>query len=116
MDVQGVSTRKVKAVTEELGGHAFSASAISAVNQRLDQSLAAFAQRRLEEPFAHPILDARDEKLREAGGVRRQAVLPAVGIEWEGRRQIPAGELGHRESRPVPEDLLPRPPWRGFGG
>src|SRR4051794_21049364 len=99
MDVQGVSTRKVKAVTEELGGHAFSASAISAVNQRLDQSLAAFAQRRLEEPFAHPILDARDEKLREAGVVRRQAVLLAVGIDWEGRRQILAVELANRESR-----------------
>jgi putative transposase len=41
MYVQGVSTRKVKAVTEELCGHAFSASAISAVNKRLDEGLAA---------------------------------------------------------------------------
>ncbi len=48
MYVQGVSTRKVKAVTEELCGHAFSASAISAVNKRLDEGLAAFAGRRLE--------------------------------------------------------------------
>src|SRR4029078_3004949 len=39
MYVQGVSTRKVKAVTEELCGHAFSASAISAINKRLDGSL-----------------------------------------------------------------------------
>ena len=53
MYVQGVSTRKVKAVTEELCGHAFSASAISAVNKRLDEGLAAFARRRLEEPFAY---------------------------------------------------------------
>jgi len=37
MYVQGVSTRKVKAVTEELCGHAFSASAISAINRRLDE-------------------------------------------------------------------------------
>src|SRR5215208_5266425 len=42
MYVQGVSTRKVKAITEELCGHSFSASAISAINQRLDRSLAAF--------------------------------------------------------------------------
>ena len=48
-------------MTEELCGHAFSASAISAINQRLDPSLAAFAQRRLGEPFAYLILDARDE-------------------------------------------------------
>jgi putative transposase len=59
MYVQGVSTRKVKAVTEELCGHAFSASAISAINRRLDASLAAFAQRRLEEPLAYLIVDAR---------------------------------------------------------
>jgi len=43
MYVQGVSTRKVKAVTEALCGHSFSASAISAINQRLDASLAQFA-------------------------------------------------------------------------
>src|SRR4051795_6933103 len=98
MYVQGVSTRKVKAITEELCGHAFSASAISAINQRLDQSLAAFARRRLEEPFAYLIPDARDEKVREAGVVRSQAVLLAVGIDWDGRRQILAVELANRES------------------
>ena len=59
MYVQGVSTRKVKAITEELCGHSFSASAISAINKRLDDSLAQFATRRLEEPFPYLILDAR---------------------------------------------------------
>jgi len=43
MYVQGVSTRKVRAITAELCGHSFSASAISAINQRLDASLAQFA-------------------------------------------------------------------------
>ena len=47
MYVQGVSTRKVKTITEELCGHSFSASAISAINKRLDESLAAFANRQL---------------------------------------------------------------------
>ena len=53
MYVQGVSTRKVKAITEELCGHAFSASSISAINKRLDESLKAFAGRPLQEPFAY---------------------------------------------------------------
>ena len=53
MYVQGVSTRKVKAITEELCGHSFSASSISAINKRLDASLAQFAGRALEE--AYPI-------------------------------------------------------------
>jgi putative transposase len=99
MYVQGVSTRKVKAVTEELCGHAFSASAISAVNKRLDEGLAAFAGRRLEEPFAYLILDARYEKVREAGIVGSRAVLIAVGIDRDGRRQVLAVELANRESR-----------------
>jgi putative transposase len=51
MSVQGVSTRKVKAITEELCGHSFSASSISAINKRLDESLAQFAGRRLSEAF-----------------------------------------------------------------
>ena len=47
----GGSTRKVKAITEELCGHRFSASSISALNQRLDASLAQLAGRRIEEPY-----------------------------------------------------------------
>ena len=51
MYVQGVSTRKVKAITEALCGHAFSVSAISAINKTLNDSLEAFAGRLLAEPF-----------------------------------------------------------------
>ena len=50
MYVQGVSTRKVKAITEELCGHAFSASAISAINKTMDAELAAFFSQRLRKP------------------------------------------------------------------
>jgi transposase-like protein len=64
MYVQGVSTRKVKAITEELCGHAFSASSISASNEKLDANLAAIARRRLDEPFPYLILDARYEEVR----------------------------------------------------
>ena len=49
MYVQGVSTRKVKAITEELCGHTFSASTVSRINKSLDGLLRRFAQRRLEE-------------------------------------------------------------------
>jgi transposase-like protein len=106
MYVQGVSTRKVKAVTEELCGHAFSASAISAINKRLDASLAAFARRRLEEPFAYLILDARYERVREHGVVGSRAVQIAVGVDREGRRQVLAVELAGRESRSSWKDFL----------
>src|SRR4051812_23519807 len=78
MYVQGVSTRKVKVITEELCGHSFSASSISAINQRLDASLAQFAGRPLAEAFPYVILDARYERVREAGVITSQAVLIAI--------------------------------------
>ena len=99
MYIQGVSTRKVKAITEELCGHSVSASTISRINKRLDKTLTAFAQRQLEEPTPYLILDARYEKVREQGVIRSQAVLIAIGINWEGRRQILGVELAQRESQ-----------------
>ena len=106
MYVQGVSTRKVKAITEELCGHSFSASAISAINKRLDESLDAFANRPLAEAFPYLILDARYEKVRDGGVVMSQAVLIAIGIDWDGRRQIVAVEMANRESRSSWKDFL----------
>ena len=98
MYVQGVSTRKVKAVTEELCGHEFSASTISRMNLSLDEELGKFAKRRLEDEYPYLILDARYEKVREDGVIRSQAVMIAIGIDLEGRRCILAVELANRES------------------
>jgi putative transposase len=116
MYVQGVSTRKVKAITEELCGHSFSASAISAINARLDDGLAEFARRRLDEACPYLILDARYERVREAGVIRSQAVLLAIGIGWDGRRSILAVELAHRESRSSWRDFLLQLRERGLSG
>ena len=116
MYVQGVSTRKVKAITEELCGHAFSASAISAINKTLDESLRRFAERRLDEPYPYLIVDARYERVREAGVIRSQAVLIAIGINWEGRRQVLAVELANRESRSSWRDFLVKLRDRGLHG
>jgi transposase-like protein len=116
MYVQGVSTRKVKAVTEALCGHSFSASAISAVNKSLDEALHKFAERRLDEPFPYLILDARYEKVREGGIISSQAVLIAVAVDGEGRRQVLAVELANRESRSSWRDFLSRLTQRGLFG
>ncbi|RWN91758.1 IS256 family transposase, partial [Mesorhizobium sp.] len=98
MYVQGVSTRKVKAITEELCGHSFSASTVSQATARLDEALKAFYERRLAEPYPYLILDARYERAREAGVIASQAVLVAIGVDWEGRRQVLGVELANRES------------------
>ena len=116
MYVQGVSTRKVKAITEELCGHAFSASAVSAIVKRLDEELARFARRRLGETFPYLILDARYERVREAGVIRSQAVLIAVGIDLDGRRAVLAVELANRESTTSWRDFLLGLKERGLHG
>ncbi|MDE0342105.1 MAG: IS256 family transposase [Deltaproteobacteria bacterium] len=116
MYVQGVSTRKVRQVTEELCGHSFSASTISSLVRRLDGQLAAFARRRLEEPYPYLILDARYERVREDGVIGSQAVLVALGIDWDGRRQVLAVELANRESRSSWKDFLVALKERGLDG
>lgn len=99
MYVQGVSTRKVKAITEELCGHEVSASTISRLNVKLDEELERFATRRLSEAYPYLILDARYEKVREDGVITNQAVMIAIGVDWEGRRNVLAVELANRESQ-----------------
>jgi putative transposase len=106
MYVQGVSTRKVKAVTETLCGHEFSASSISEANKSLDAALTAFSRRRLGEPYPYLILDARYERVREGGVIASQAVLIAVAVDGDGRRQVLAVELANRESRSSWRDFL----------
>jgi putative transposase len=116
MYVQGVSTRKVKAVTEALCGHSFSASAISAINKSLDEALRAFAERRLSEAFPYLILDARYERVREGGIILSQAVLVAVAVDGEGRRQVLGVDLANRESRTSWRDFLRGLKERGLFG
>lgn len=116
MYVQGVSTRKVKAVTEELCGHSFSASTISRINKTLDVELERFATRALTEDYPYLILDARYEKVREGGVVRSCAVLVAIGIGWDGRRAILAVDLSTRESRTSWREFLLSLRQRGLKG
>jgi putative transposase len=114
--VQGVSTRKVKNITEELCGHEFSASTISRINQSLDEELEKFASRQLEEEYPYLVVDARYEKVREEGVIRSQAVLVAIGINWDGRRCVLAVELAHRESQSSWKQFLEGLRKRGLKG
>jgi putative transposase len=116
MYVQGVSTRKVAAITEELCGHEFSASSISAITARLDEQLEQFSRRKLEQEIPYVILDARYERVREGGVIVSRAILIALGIDWEGRRQVLAVEYAHRESQSSWKDFLMQLQQRGLSG
>jgi putative transposase len=87
MYVQGVSTRKVKAITEELCGVEVSAMQVSRAAAQLDAILQEWRERPLGE-IVYLYVDARYEKVREAGQVRDAAVLVATGITPAGERQV----------------------------
>ena len=116
MYVQGVSTRKVKEITEQLCGHEFSASTISRVTAQLDEELEKFARRKLDEEYPYLILDARYEKIRQDGIISSQAVQVAIGINWEGRRCVLGVELANRESQSSWKEFLLRLKQRGLHG
>jgi putative transposase len=87
MYVQGVSTRKVAAITEQLCGFSVSSGQVSEAAKQLDATLSAWRQRPLAEcPYV--LLDARYEKVRQGGLVQDAAVLIAVGIGTDGKRQV----------------------------
>lgn len=87
MYVQGVSTRKVAAITEQLCGLEISSATVSRVAAKLDEQLEAWRTRPLG-PLRYLVLDAMYEKVRHGGRVVTQATLIAIGIDSEGRRSI----------------------------
>jgi putative transposase len=87
MYVQGVSTRKVKAVTEKLCGVALSSTQVSHAATLLDTELEKWRKRPIGE-YPYLLLDAYYEQVREDGQVRHLAVLSAVGVNLDGKREI----------------------------
>ena len=87
MYVQGVSTRKVAAITEQLCGFAVSSTQVSQAAAQLDEQLEAWRQRPLG-PSPYLWLDAHYEKVRQDGQVRDAAVLKAQGLNAAGKRLV----------------------------
>jgi transposase-like protein len=100
MYVQGVSTRKVAAVTEQLCGTRFSKSQVSTLAGRLDGALAAWRERALPAPsYPYVWVDARYEHVRVAGRVVSQGVLVVTGLRGDdGRREILGVAVANTES------------------
>ena len=75
-----------------------------------------FARRELDSEYPYLIIDARYEKLRENGVIRSRAVLVAIGIDWEGRRQVLGVEMTNRESSTSWKEFLLGLKRRGLRG
>jgi putative transposase len=87
MYVQGVSTRKVAAITEELCGFEVSSSQVSQAAKTLDEALQQWRDRPLGS-FKYLFLDARYEKVRQGGCIVDCAVLTAIAVDELGKRHI----------------------------
>lgn len=88
MYVQGVSTRKVKKITEELCGLEISKSQVSALAKGLDTEVHKWRMRRLTKQYPYLVVDARYERIRREGSIIPQGVLIVVGIDADGYREI----------------------------
>ncbi len=87
MYVQGVSTRKVSAIVEQLCGSSVSSTQVSQCAAKLDAQLQAWRSRPLG-AFPYLVLDARYEKVRHQGQLLDRAILIALGIDPQGKRSI----------------------------
>jgi putative transposase len=116
MYVQGVSTRKVAAITEQLCGTGFSKSQVSALAGRLDAELSAWRERPLAARYPYLSVDARYEHVRVDGQVVSQGVLIVAGVRDDGRREILAVEVADTESEATYQDLFRRLQARGLHG
>jgi putative transposase len=115
MYVQGVSTRKVNAITEQLCGVSITSSAVSQAARQLDAELAKWRERPLgEHPFL--FLDAYYEQVREDGQVRHLAILVAVGVTPAGKREILGVSVSLSEHEVHWRAFLESLKQRGLGG
>jgi transposase-like protein len=107
MYVKGVSTRKVKEVTEALCGTSFSKSLVSSLAGSLDAELEVWRTRKLEaEAYPYLFVDARYEKVRVGGRVVSQGVLVVSGVRDDGFREILAVEVADTESEASYQELF----------
>jgi putative transposase len=115
MYVQGVSTRKVKAITEQLCGFEVTNSQVSRATAELDEHFKQWRERPLQ---AMPYLqvDARYEKVREGGLVIDEAVLTAIGIDQQGRREVIGVSVSRSEAELHWREFLQSLVERGLSG
>ena len=97
--VNGVSTRKVERLVEQLGIAGMSRSQVSRLCAQLDERVAAFLERPLEGSYPYLWLDAKVERVRdERGRVRRKALVVAYAVHEGGYREVIGLAVGATES------------------
>jgi putative transposase len=113
--VNGVSTRKVDRVVEQLGVR-MTKDQVSRLCRRLDEQVAAFRERPLEGAYPYLWLDAKQEKVRDRGHVVSKALVIAYGVHETGRREVIGLDVGEIESEAFWREFLRGLRRRGLDG
>lgn len=114
--VNGVSTRKVDRLVEQLGVAGMSKDQVSRLCAGLDEQVAAFRERPLEGRHPYLWLDAKVERVREAGGVRQKCLVIAYAVHESGRREVIGLDVGECETESFWREFLRSLRARGLAG
>jgi putative transposase len=114
--VNGVSTRKVDRLVEQLGVTGLSKDQVSRLCRGLDEQVRVFCERPLEGRYPYLWLDAKVERVREPGGVRHKALVIAYGVHESGRREVIGIDVGEAETEAFWREFLRGLRARGLQG
>ena len=114
--IQGVSTRSVDDLVKALGMGGISKSQVSRLCGEIDERVAAFLDRPLEGDWPYLWIDATYVKVRQNGRIVSVAVIVAVGVNTDGRREVLGMDIGPSEAEPFWTAFLRKLARRGLRG
>jgi putative transposase len=113
--VNGVSTRKVDRLVEQMGLH-LTKDQVSRLCRGLDEQVRVFRERPLEGRYPYVWLDGKIEKVRERGGVRQKCLVIAYAVHESGRREVIGLDVGEAETESFWREFLRSLRARGLHG
>jgi transposase-like protein len=114
--IQGISTRSVDDLVQAMGGSGISKSQVSRLCEEIDERVHAFLDRPIEGDWPYLWIDATYVKTRQAGRIVSVAVIVAVGVNADGRREILGMDIGPSEAETFWKDFLRKLARRGLRG
>jgi putative transposase len=114
--IQGISTRSVDDLVKAMGMSGISKSQVSRLCEEIDGRVKAFLERPIEGDWPYLWIDATYVKVRQAGRIVSVAVIVAVGVNSDGRREVLGLEIGPSEAEPFWTAFLRKLTRRGLRG
>ncbi|MBB4346207.1 transposase-like protein [Rhizobium leguminosarum] len=114
--IQGISTRSVDDLVKAMGMSGISKSQVSRLCEEIDVKVKAFLDRTIEGDWPYIWIDATYLKVRRGGRIVSVAVIIAVGVNSDGRREVLGMEVGTSEAEPIWTEFLRRLTRQGLRG